>query len=483
MREYSLTVTDPTGMDLKVWQWLPEPDTPVRAIVQISHGMCETAARYSRFAKALTARGYAVYAGDHRGHGRTAGRVDLLGDAGEDGFYWMRRNLEQIAGAARSHHEEVPCFLFAHSMGSFLAQRLMCEEHHGVYAGFILSGTNGPRGLLHVGESLASVQLRLRGPLHRSVLLNTVVFGPYNRGFTPLRTTFDWLSSDPAEVDRFIADPFCGAICTTRFFRDFFRLLLSLHTPATLSGLVKDKPVYLMSGDQDPVGMKGQGVRKLAALYRKLGMQDLELRLYSGGRHEMLNEVNRDEVTADVLDWLARHAPAAEAGFPRPPLSEAPAVEQLVPKPQTAVAALDEAQQMAGRPMAETAMAELPMTEAAAAGTTVAEMPGADAEAAEVQNAVKPVPEAHMADPQATAPAAFTSQETGPRYGSGAPQNGGFSHPQSGGSDHPPTEGAGHPQTGGSDHPPTEGAGHPQTEGAGHPPDHSPTGSSGTAGP
>ncbi|MFP4976308.1 alpha/beta fold hydrolase [Paenibacillus sp. CN-4] len=433
MREYSLTVTDPTGMVLKVWQWLPEPDTPVRAIVQISHGMCETAARYSRFAEALTASGYAVYAGDHRGHGRTAGRVDLLGDAGKDGFYWMRRNLEQIAGAARSRHEGVPCFLFAHSMGSFLAQRLMCEEHHGVYAGFILSGTNGPRGLLHIGESLASVQLRLRGPLHRSVLLNTIVFGPYNRGFTPLRTTFDWLSSDPEEVDRFIADPFCGAICTTRFFRDFFRLLLSLHTPSTLSGLVKDKPVYLMSGDQDPVGMKGQGVRKLAALYRKLGVQDLELRLYSGGRHEMLNEVNRDEVTVDVLDWLARHAPAAEAGVLLPLLAEAPAVEQRVSEPQTAVAALDEAQQVAGQPMAEPAAAE----------TTAAGMPEADAEVAEVQNAVEPISEAHMADTQATAPAAFISQDTEPLSGPGDPQAGGLDNPQTGGSENPQAGGSG----------------------------------------
>lgn len=459
MREYSLTVTDPTGVELKVWQWLPEPDTPVRAIVQISHGMCETAARYARFAKALTARGYAVYAGDHRGHGRTAGRVDLLGDAGEDGFYWMRRNLEQIAGVARSRHEGVPCFLFAHSMGSFLAQRLMCEEHHGVYAGFILSGTNGPRGLLHVGESLASVQLRLRGPLHRSVLLNTIVFGPYNRGFTPLRTTFDWLSSDPDEVDRFIADPFCGAICSTRFFRDFFRLLLSLHTPATLSGLVKDKPVYLLSGDQDPVGMKGHGVRKLAALYRKLGVQDLEMRLYSGGRHEMLNEVNRDEVTADVLDWLARHAPAAETGLPEPLLAETPAAEQLASGPQAA--ALDEAQQVAGRPMTETAMAEMPMTETAAAGTTVAGMPETDAEADEAPIAETPGAnakvaealrlESQIADPHSTAPAAFTSRETEPLSGAVDPQTGEIGNPQTGGS--------GHPLTGGSDHPPTGGSG------------------------
>lgn len=228
-------------------------------IVQIAHGMCETAGRYARFASALTAAGYTVYANDHRGHGLTAGRVNLLGDSGENGFYWMRRNLLQLAELACSRHEHVPIFLFAHSMGSFLAQKLMCEEGHEIYSGFILSGTNGPRGMLRLAESLSNVQLRLQGDHHRSVLLNGIVFGAYNRSFSPVRTAFDWLSSDPEEVDHFIADPYCGAICTTRFFRDFFHMLRELHTRSTLQHLCSDKPVYLFAGEKDPVGMNGQG--------------------------------------------------------------------------------------------------------------------------------------------------------------------------------------------------------------------------------
>lgn len=310
MKENSFTMTDPLGVNIHVYEWLPEAEAPVRGIVQIAHGMCETAARYARFAAELTGAGYAVYANDHRGHGKTAGKVNLLGDTGKDGFYWMRRDMLQLAGIARSRHAGLPIFLFAHSMGSFLAQKLMCEEGHDVYAGFILSGTNGPRPMLKLGESLASMQLRIQGEYHRSVLLNGIVFGPYNRSFSPIRTAFDWLSSDPQEVDRFISDPYCGAICTTRFFRDFFHLLRDLHSQETLLTLCRDKPVYLFSGAKDPVSTNGQGVLRLVQIYKERGLTDVEYKLYPDGRHEMLNEVNRSEVTADVLDWLVRHLPA-----------------------------------------------------------------------------------------------------------------------------------------------------------------------------
>ncbi|WP_438494904.1 alpha/beta fold hydrolase [Paenibacillus sp. IHBB 3054] len=310
MQENSFTMTDPLGVNIHVYEWLPEPEAPVRGIVQIAHGMCETAARYTRFALALTGAGYAVYANDHRGHGKTAGKVNLLGDTGENGFYWMRRDMLQLAGIASSRHEGLPIFLLAHSMSSFLAQKLMCEHGNEIYAGFILSGTNGPRNMLRAGETLAWMQFRLQGALHRSVMLNGLVFGPYNRSFSPVRTAFDWLSSDTQEVDRYIADPFCGAICTTRFFRDFFRLLREIQSRETLLTLCKNKPVYLFSGAKDPVGMQGQGVLRLASIYKEQGLSDVEYRLYPEGRHEMLNEVNHNEVTADVLDWLVRHLPA-----------------------------------------------------------------------------------------------------------------------------------------------------------------------------
>ena len=222
----------------------------------------------------------------------------------------MRRNLIQLAGIARTRHEGVPIFLFSHSMGSFLAQKLMCEEDSDVYEGYILSGTNGPRTMLGFGERLAKILTRIQGERHRSVLLNSVVFASYNHSFSPVRTAFDWLSSNPDEVDQYISDPFCGAICTTRFFRDFFGLLREIHRPESLCKLSKDKPIYLFSGEKDPVGMSGKGVLRLVEIYRKQGVKDLEYHLYPNGRHEMLHEVNREQVAADILDWLVRHLPA-----------------------------------------------------------------------------------------------------------------------------------------------------------------------------
>lgn len=310
MLEQTFAMTDPHGTKLHVYQWLPDPEAEIAGIVQIAHGMCETAERYGRFASALTGKGYAVYAHDQRGHGLTAGSLERLGDVGENGFQLMVQDIVQLGRLARAQHPRVPLFLMGHSMGSFLVQKVIMTQSDG-YDGFILSGTNGPRGMLRAGKTLASLQRALQGDSHRSLMMNAIVFGGFNKAFAPNRTRFDWLSRDPAEVDRYIEDPYCGAICTTRFFRDFFGLLQEIQQPEGYRGIPKHKPVYLFSGEKDPVGLNGRGVRRLEAVYRNLGLADVECRLYPEGRHEMLNEVNRDEVTADVIDWLDRHTPSS----------------------------------------------------------------------------------------------------------------------------------------------------------------------------
>lgn len=308
MLEQTFTLSGPHGVEIHVYEWLPAPGTAVKAVLQIAHGMCETAERYRRFAEALTQAGYAVYAPDQRGHGLTADSPEKLGHVGENGFQLMVQDLVQLGIQARTNHPGVPLFLMGHSMGSFLVQKVILSKSEG-FDGFILSGTNGPRGMLRAGRTLASLQSKLLGEAHRSVMMNAVVFGGFNRSVSKPRTPFDWLSRDPDEVDRYIEDPFCGAICTASFFRDFFGLLQDIQQPDGYESIPKQKPVYLFSGANDPVGMNGQGVRRLEAVYRKLGLTDVECRLYPEGRHEMLNETNRDEVTSDVLDWLERHVP------------------------------------------------------------------------------------------------------------------------------------------------------------------------------
>lgn len=310
MKSETFTMLNTQAMDIFVYQWLPEPDTNIKAVLQIAHGMCETGARYEELAALLTKHGYAVYVNDHRGHGRTADKLDALGDAGENGFEGMIEDLILLSTVIKERHPQLPHFLLGHSMGSFITQKIMCTHSHH-FDGFLLSGSNGPRSLLSIGENLAAAQVRIKGAEHRSVLINAIVFGPYNKGFGPVRTPFDWLSRDPEEVDLYVNDPYCGKVCSARFFREFFSLLKQIHRSDMLSNLVKDKPIYIFSGDEDPVGLRGKGVRNLIKLYQKLGVEQLEYRLYPGGRHEMLHEINRDEVATHVLDWLERHVPSA----------------------------------------------------------------------------------------------------------------------------------------------------------------------------
>ncbi|MDD9267908.1 alpha/beta hydrolase [Paenibacillus sp. GCM10023248] len=302
---------DEEQKDHHVYEWLPEGDAAVKAIVQIAHGMAETAARYERLAEELTGRGYAVYANDHLGHGRTAGSPEAVGVFGKDSFHRMVRHMGQITDQIRKRHpSRRPLFVMGHSMGSFLTQHYMgsyAALHPDQVQGIVLSGSNGKEGAaLQAGILLAASEAAVWGEHHRSTLLTALSFGAYNKKFAPNRTPYDWLSRDAAEVDAYMADPYCGVTFTAGFFRDFFRGLKEIHRPAHLRRVPKELPVYIFSGEEDPVGGHGRGVRALIRTYQQLGLKDVSSKLYPGGRHEMLNEVNREEVTADLADWLDR---------------------------------------------------------------------------------------------------------------------------------------------------------------------------------
>ncbi|HBU84198.1 MAG TPA: alpha/beta hydrolase [Paenibacillus sp.] len=308
MQESAFSLVGDEGTRIHVYRWLPDSECNVKGVVQIAHGMSETAARYAEFAQQLTSHGFAVYANDHRGHGKTVENLNLLGNAGPDAFRWMASDMMNLGEVAAKENPDVPLFLMGHSMGSFLVQHLMYAGHERYHA-FILSGTNGKRGLLRIGERLALLQCSVQGASHPSMLLNALVFGGFNRSFRPATTPFDWLSRDSQEVKRFIDDPLCGAVCSAGFFRDFFKLLLDIHLPSNMKRIPKDKSVYLFSGEQDPVGLHGKGVLNLVSQYRELQLEDVEYRLYPGGRHEMLHETNRTEVAQHVVEWLERHMP------------------------------------------------------------------------------------------------------------------------------------------------------------------------------
>ncbi|MHA0856596.1 lysophospholipase [Paenibacillus sp. CMAA1364] len=306
LRRNSFTFINKHGMSLHMYEWLPEGSSPIKGIIQIVHGMAETADRYSRVASSLCDSGYAVYAHDQRGHGKSAINLQRLGDCGKDAFNGMMNDILEITAMIKDKYNGLSLYLLGHSMGSFLVQRIM-QQHGDTFSGYILSGSNGPQPNLSVGKYFAQFLMRIQGPSHHSLLLNTVIFGRYNRRVSPVRTAFDWLSRDEKEVDMYIQDPYCGEICTASFFRDFFHFLLDIQKPSHYSNIPKDKPIYLFAGDQDPVGNYGKGIPRLQQIYDNLGIHDVECHLYPGGRHEMLNEINRDEVTSNLLDWLDRH--------------------------------------------------------------------------------------------------------------------------------------------------------------------------------
>lgn len=303
MSEDSFALPRPDGVSLHVRRWLP--DGPPRVVVQIVHGLAEHAGRYARFAAAMTAAGYTVYANDHRGHGLTAtSPADLGVFAERDGWATVLADLDAVAARAREEHPGLKLLLFGHSMGSFLAQALIAREGT-PYAAAVLSGSNGkPPAMATLGRLIARLERWRLDPRGRSKLIHSLSFETFNARFKPNRTTADWLTRDTAEVDRFVADPLCGFVPTAGLWCDLLDAM-ARHVDAGLVGAIpKTLPILVMSGGEDPVSEKTRGLASLMEAYRAAGLARADLKVWPGARHEPLNETNRDEVTADVLAWF-----------------------------------------------------------------------------------------------------------------------------------------------------------------------------------
>ncbi|AXH95347.1 alpha/beta hydrolase [Ornithinimicrobium avium] len=305
MSEPTFTHTVPDGTVLHVYRWLPEGTT--RAVVQVAHGMVEHAGRYAHLGRRLAREGYAVYASDHRGHGRTAGSPDDLGHLGDEGgFAATVDDLVSLGDRLRAEHPGLPLVLLGHSMGSFLARAYAARYGERLDA-LVLSGTAGDPGATgRVGVRLAALESRVRGPRARSALMEALTLGPYNRRFSPNRTDFDWLSRDEAQVDAYVEDTLCGGRATAAFYRDLLTGLIWVNQLPTAAMMPADLPVHIVAGEVDPVGGADAAV-EVAGLMLEAGVQDVTVRIWPGARHEVLNETNRDEVEDEIVGWLDAH--------------------------------------------------------------------------------------------------------------------------------------------------------------------------------
>ena len=304
--DFSFLTND--GVTIFCKKWEVDGQMSPKGIVQIAHGMAEHIERYDLFAKSLIHEGYIVYGNDHRGHGRTGENSNLIGFfAEENGFERVVEDMLQLTKLIKEDYPNLPIFLFGHSMGSFLSRRYI-QTHGGQLGGVILSGTGGDPGLIgKVGLGIAKLEMKRKGKKTKSPFMNKLTFGSYNKAFTPSRTEFDWLSRDKNEVNKYINDPLCGGVFTAGFFYDLVSGVAKVNKQSANQNIPKVLPMYLLAGDKDPVGNYSKGVIQAANMYKKLGIKDVTIKLYEDSRHEILNELNKEEVFQDIIKWLDKY--------------------------------------------------------------------------------------------------------------------------------------------------------------------------------
>lgn len=294
MRTQAITGTDQQSINVRHWA----VEAPI-ATVQILHGMAEHCDRYAPFAEFLNSHNIEVLAHNHRGHGE---RIPLGHFADNNGWELVLDDVQSVQALAKT---DIPLFLFGHSMGSFIARDFLARRPHQL-AGVILSGSNQQHpALFYAAKGLAKTLGMLQGDQHLSEIMNLLSFGAFNKHFKPIRTEFDWLCSDNHTIDQYIQDPLCGNLSSLQFWQDFMEGMINVHSQQGLRA-IPNIPLLILGGSKDPVGRMGKGFRELEKQLSKSHTQ-LELKIYPDARHELLNEINQQEVWQDIQSWLANN--------------------------------------------------------------------------------------------------------------------------------------------------------------------------------
>ena len=282
------------------------PDGEVKAIVQFVHGIAEYAERYDDFANFLNTKGILVVAEDHMGHGKSICEVVPRGcfvggwhTAVKDTYRLLKNTMDEFPG--------VPFILFGHSMGSFMARTILARHPESGIAGAVICGTAWmPGAVIGAGKAVANLICKKDGEKNPSPFLQKMMFGSYNKKIEHPRTASDWLTRDNKIVDAYEADPLCGFIPSAGLVRDMMTGLQYIQDPKNLDAMKKDLPVYFIAGGDDPVGGYGDGVRQAAEEFKKHGMEQVDVKIYPLCRHEIHNEINKQEVYGDVASWIEK---------------------------------------------------------------------------------------------------------------------------------------------------------------------------------
>ena len=284
-------------------RWTPEGE--VKAVLQIIHGIAEFVERYEDFANYLNKLGILVVAEDHMGHGQSINNGGIQGYF-HGGWFAAVADSYKLLEDTKQEFPQVPYILFGHSMGSFMARTILCEYPDSGIDAAIICGTGWqPAFALPALAKVIDTIARKNGEEKPNETLQNMVFGSYNKKVEHPRTEFDWLSRDKAQVDAYIAHPLCGFTASAGLLRDMMLGIAYIERSDSLNAMKKDLPVFFIAGGDDPVGSYGKGVRQAADAFKKAGMTDVSVRLYPLGRHEILNEINKEEVYEDVTRWIA----------------------------------------------------------------------------------------------------------------------------------------------------------------------------------
>ena len=288
-------------------EWKPEGE--VRAVLQICHGMVEYIRRYDEFAQFLCGEGYYVVGNDHLGHGKSIQAKSEYGFFNEKyGNACVLGDMHTLRQRTEKKYPGVPYFMLGHSMGSSLLRQYIQMYGNGL-SGAVLMGTvaDHKKAALLFGKRLCRVMAAFRGWHYRSKMVDNLVLGAYNKKFKPARTRADWITSDNENLDMYVADPLCSFMSTVNAYYNVFSGMIGIQRKESVYMIPKGLPVLFVSGADDPVGEFGKGVRKIYEKYRAAGIRDVTLRLYTGDRHELLNETDRDQVYKDLLGWFEKH--------------------------------------------------------------------------------------------------------------------------------------------------------------------------------